>query len=115
MKLSLRNTKIQNLNFVISSCPSDQGEDYNIAYSFIKEVFCKVCKQSLLFSNSKYDIIEIDVIFKNKKYIKFEVPSDAKPFNHNYNNNYEYVYEDDNTLGLLLSEYKVKYKDNLFV
>ena len=64
---------------------------------------------------SKYDIIEIDVIFKTKKYIKFEVPSDAKPFNHNYNNNYEYIYEDDNTFGLLLSEHKIKYKENLFV
>lgn len=43
MELSLRNTKIQNLNFVISSCPSDQGEDINIAYSFIKEMFYRVC------------------------------------------------------------------------
>ena len=67
MKLSLRNTKIQNLNFVISSCPSDQGEDYNIAYSFIKEVFCKVCKQSLLFSNSKYDIIEYPFLFRERQ------------------------------------------------
>ena len=67
MKLSLRNTKIQNLNFVISSCPSDQGEDYNIAYSFIKEMFCKVCKQSLLFSNSKYDIIEYPFLFRERQ------------------------------------------------
>ena len=67
MKLSLRNTKIQNLNFVISSCPSDQGEDYNIAYSFVKEVFCKVCKQSLLFSNSKYDIIEYPFLFRERQ------------------------------------------------
>ncbi len=64
---------------------------------------------------SKYDVIEVNVIFKNNKYIKFEMPSDAKPFNNNYSNSYEYIYEDDNTLGLLLSEYKIKYKENLFI
>lgn len=67
MELSLRKTKIQNLNFVISSCPSDSGEDVNIAYSFIKEMFCRVCKQSLLFSSSKYDIIEYPFLFRERQ------------------------------------------------
>ena len=43
------------------------GEDVNIAYSFIKEMFCKVCKQSLLFSNSKYDIIEYPFLFRERQ------------------------------------------------
>ena len=67
MGLSLRKTKIQNLNFVISSCPSELGEGVNIAYSFIKEVFCRVCMQSLLFSNSKYDIIEYPFLFRERQ------------------------------------------------
>ena len=65
MGLSLRKTKIQNLNFVIS--PSELGEGVNIAYSFIKEVFCRVCMQSLLFSNSKYDIIEYPFLFRERQ------------------------------------------------
>lgn len=67
MELSLRKTKIQNQNFVISSCPSESKEDVNIAYGFIKEVFCRVCKQSLLFSNSKYDIIEYPFLFRERQ------------------------------------------------
>ena len=67
MEQSLRKTKIQNLKFVISSCPSDQEEDINIAYSFIKELFCRVCKQSLLFSNSKYDIVEYPFLFRERQ------------------------------------------------
>ena len=66
MKLSLRNTKIQNLNFVISSCPCEQ-EDITIAYRFVKEVFWRVCKQSLLFCNSKYDIIEYPFLFRERQ------------------------------------------------
>ena len=67
MELSLRKTKIQNLNFVISSCPSELGEDVNIAYNFIKEVFWRVCKQSLLFCNSKYGIIEYPFLFRERQ------------------------------------------------
>ena len=67
MELSLRRTKIQNLNFVISSCPSELGEDVNIAYNFIKEVFWRVCKQSLLFCNSKYGIIEYPFLFRERQ------------------------------------------------
>ena len=38
---------------------------------------------------SKSDIIEIVVIFKNQKYVKFVVASNAEPFNANYHNDYE--------------------------
>lgn len=64
---------------------------------------------------AKYDITEIMVIFKNKKYIRFVVASNANPFINAYHNDYEYIYEDDNSLGLLLSKYKIKYKNNLFI
>ena len=40
MELVLRKTKIQNLDYVISSCPSDAGEDIMVAYRFIREIFC---------------------------------------------------------------------------
>ena len=63
----------------------------------------------------KCDIIEIMVIFSNKKYVKFVLASNAEPFTSYYHNDYEYVYENSNTFGLLLSEYKIKYKDNLFI
>ncbi len=62
----------------------------------------------------KKDINEIDIIFNNKKFIKFEVPSTIKPFDNNSINDYEYIFEDDNKLGILLSKYSIKYKDNLF-
>jgi hypothetical protein len=64
---------------------------------------------------SKYDITEIMVIFKNQKYINFEIASNANPFASNYHNEYEYIYEDDDSLGLLLSQYNIKYKNNLFI
>ena len=64
---------------------------------------------------SKYDITEIMVIFKNQKYINFEIASNANPFANNYHNEYEYIYEDDDSLGLLLSQYNIKYKNNLFI
>ena len=62
----------------------------------------------------KKDITEIQIILKNKKRLIFDIPSNAEPFEE-YNNDYEYIYEDDTTLGLLLSKYKIKYKENLFV
>ena len=74
MELSLRKTKKQNLNFVISSCPSELGEDVNIAYNFIKEMFFRVCKQSLLFSSSKYDIIEYPFLFRERQFDSVVLP-----------------------------------------
>lgn len=67
MELLLRKTKIQNLKFVISSCPSESEECVKIAYGFIKELFCKCCKQSLLFCNSKYDIMEYPFLFRERQ------------------------------------------------
>ncbi len=64
---------------------------------------------------SKNDITEIVIIFKNQKYLNFTIVSNANPFSNYYNNDYEYIYEDENSLGLLLSEYNIKYKENLFV
>ena len=64
---------------------------------------------------NKNDITEIVIIFKNQKYLNFTIASNANPFGNYYNNDYEYIYEDENSLGLLLSEYNIKYKDNLFV
>lgn len=62
----------------------------------------------------KNDIVEIQIIFNNNKYLKFDIASDADPFSENYENTHEYIYEDENTLGLVLSEYNIKYKENLF-
>ncbi|MGN1266115.1 MAG: hypothetical protein ACI4UL_09895, partial [Muribaculaceae bacterium] len=67
MELLLRKTKIQNLDYVISSCPSDAGEDIMVAYRFIKEIFCRVCRQSLLYNNSKYGIIEYPFLFSERQ------------------------------------------------
>ena len=63
----------------------------------------------------KNDITEIMIIFKNQKYLNFTIATNANPFANYYNNDYEYIYEDENSLGLLLSEYNIKYKDNLFI
>ena len=63
----LRKTKRQDLNFIISSCPSRDEEDMIVAYSFVKEFFYRVCKQSLLFCNSKYDIIEYPFLFRERQ------------------------------------------------
>lgn len=67
MELVLRKTKIQNLDYVISSCPSDAGEDIMVAYRFIREIFCRVCRQSLLYNNSKYGIIEYPFLFSERQ------------------------------------------------
>ncbi len=63
----------------------------------------------------KNDIIEVIVIFKNNKYLNFIIASNANPFTSTYNNEYEYIYENEDSLGLLLSEYSIKYKENLFI
>lgn len=60
------------------------------------------------------DIIEIQIVFSNQTSIKFDIASDADPFSKNYHNNFEYIIEDSDYLGLLLSEYNIKYKENLF-
>ena len=62
----------------------------------------------------KSDITEIQIIFNNNKFLKFDIASDADPFAEKYENSHEYIYEDENTFGLLLSEYNIKYKENLF-
>lgn len=64
---------------------------------------------------AKNDITELMVIFRNNKFVKFVVASNANPFAAYYHNDYEYVYDKDNSLGLLLSQYNIKYKENLFV
>ena len=61
------------------------------------------------------DITEIQVIFENNKYLKFDIASNGNPFADEYTNDYEYLYEDDNVLGILFSEYNIKYKSSLFV
>ena len=61
----------------------------------------------------KKDIVEIQVIFGNKC-ARFDIASNANPFMPEYNNDLEYIYEDDNNLGLLMSEYNIKYRNNLF-
>ena len=64
---------------------------------------------------SKNDITEIIIIFNNEKYLDFTVATNANPFSNFYNNEYEYITENEDSLGLLLSEYNIKYKDNLFI
>ena len=61
----------------------------------------------------KKDIVEIQVIFGNKC-ARFDIASNANPFDVTYNNDLEYIYEDDKSFGILMSEYNIKYKDNLF-
>ena len=56
----------------------------------------------------------MQVIFGNKC-ARFDIASNANPFMTEYNNDLEYIYEDDNNLGLLMSEYNIKYRNNLFV
>lgn len=63
---------------------------------------------------SKKDIVEIQVIAGNMKFIKFDIASNANPFAEVYSNDLEYIYEDDKSLGILLSEFDIKYKNNLF-
>lgn len=64
---------------------------------------------------AKNDITELMVIFRNNKFIKFIVASNANPFANYYHNDLEYIVDNDSSFGLLLSEYNIKYKENLFV
>ncbi len=67
MEVLLRKTRIQNLDYVFSSYPSRSEESMMIAYKFVKELFCRVCKQSLRFCNSKYGIIEYPFLFRERQ------------------------------------------------
>ena len=64
---------------------------------------------------SKNDITEVIIVFNNEKYLNFSIATNANPFTNYYHNDYEYITENENSLGLLLSEYNIKYKDNLFI
>ncbi len=64
---------------------------------------------------ARNDVTEVMLIFKNDKYLTFTLASNANPFASYYNNDYEYIHEDEDSFGLLLSKYNIKYKDNLFV
>ena len=63
----------------------------------------------------RQDIVEIMIIFNNQKYLNFTVCSNANPFTTIYNNEYEHIYEEEDSLGLLLSKYNIKYQENLFI
>ena len=63
----------------------------------------------------RQDIVEIMIIFNNQKYLNFTICSNANPFTTIYNNEYEHIYEQEDSLGLLLSKYNIKYQENLFI
>ena len=63
----------------------------------------------------KHDIVEIMIIFTNQKYLNFTICSNANPFTGSYNNDYEHIYDYEDSLGLLLSKYNIKYQENLFI
>ncbi len=66
MDISLRKTRIQNLDFVLSSC-LNREEDMVIAYIFVKKLFCRVCAQSLLFCNNKYRICDYPFLYSERQ------------------------------------------------
>ena len=110
-------------NFYISNV-KDNGEEIPYEPTIIKnKLYANLCliKLNKEITNNykinriknKKDITEIQVIFGNK-FARFDIASNANPFKEEYNNDLEYIYEDDNNFGLLLSEYNIKYKDNLF-
>ena len=116
--------KKEYVGFYISNL-NNQGEEIPYEQTIIKNKlyanFCllKLNNQIIDYNKinrikQKNDITEIQIIFDNNKYLKFDIASDADPFSENYKNNYEYIYENENTTGLLLSEYNIKYKENLF-
>lgn len=104
----------------------DSGEEVPYEQTIIKDkLYANLCyiklNKELIDSyvreriKLKKDIVEIKVIFENSKYLKFDIASNGNPFSQEFVNDYEYLYEDDNILGVLLSEYNIKYKNSLFV
>lgn len=104
----------------------DSGEEVPYEQTIIKDkLYANLCyiklNKELIDSyvreriKLKKDITEIQVIFENNKYLKFDIASNGNPFADEYTNDYEYLYEDDNVLGILFSEYNIKYKNSLFV
>lgn len=104
----------------------DNGEEVPYEQTIIKDkLYANLCyiklNKELIDSyvreriKLKKDIVEIKVIFENNKYLKFDIASNGNPFSQEFVNDYEYLYEDDNILGVLLSEYNIKYKNSLFV
>lgn len=67
MELTLRKTRIQNLDFIFSNCPNRGKEDLSISYQFVKELFCRVCKRSLLFGNNKYGIVDYPFLYRERQ------------------------------------------------
>lgn len=67
MELSLRKTKIKKLDFIFSSCPNKEKEDLYVAYQFVKELFCKVCKRMLLYGDNKYNIVDYPFLYRERQ------------------------------------------------
>ena len=74
MELSLRKTRIQGLDFILSSCPNKEKEDSCFAYLFVKELFCRVCKQSLFFGDNKYNIVDYPFLHRERQLDSIVLP-----------------------------------------
>lgn len=120
IELQLRKTKINNLDFVFSSCPHNGEEDVLVAYSFVKELFTRVCKRSLLFYNNKYEIIEYPFLFRERQLDSVVLPVISELCNGLVIAEYPVIrescikgYEKDNSNGRI--DYWCIYKDYSFV
>ena len=63
----------------------------------------------------KNDVTQVELIFDNKKFLKFELASSADPFEINYDNSKQYTLDNENYFGLVLSKNKLKYLNNIFI
>jgi hypothetical protein len=53
-------------------------------------------------------------IFKNDKYVKFNVTSNSEPFANEYINEYQHFVQNERYYGCIVSEFPLKYRQNLF-
>jgi hypothetical protein len=60
------------------------------------------------------DIIQVMFIFKNDKYVKFNVTSNSEPFANEYINEYQHFVQNERYYGCIVSEFPLKYRQNLF-
>ncbi|MDD4187784.1 MAG: hypothetical protein PHX04_03380 [Bacilli bacterium] len=114
------NLYISNINNIANEIPYEKILDTNVLYANfftlkIKKSINELYNQNIINKIfNKKDISEIIINTNNQKEIVFNIVSNADPFTRNSNNKYNQSFILEEDLCLLITPYKIKYKNHLF-
>ncbi|MDD2207973.1 MAG: hypothetical protein PHG03_00355 [Bacilli bacterium] len=114
------NFYISNINNFANEIPYEKLFDTNILYANfftlkVKKTINEVYNQNIINKIfNKKDISKVILNTSNQKEIVFNIASDIDPFKKDKNNTYNQSFILEDELCLLITPYKLKYKNHLF-